>query len=139
MKKVLIVFLPPPTHVIQGLLIAAGLSEQRVAAHIVLGTGSPVQRRLARYIDLMCTLRPQPNQILQHLGVSQPGGLVYDIQPVAIFGRDQCRRHWRLQLLLQCLQIVIDHCLMQILAGILREEVKEDLLLLLLLLLLHLP
>ena len=110
------------THVILRFLIAAGLGEQRVAAHIVLGTGCPMQRRLARNIDFVRTFWPQAHEILQYLGVAQPGGLVDDIKTIAILGGDKSGRHRWLQLHLQCLQIVIDHRLVQILCGVLQQS-----------------
>lgn len=118
----------PPTHIIDGLLVATRLGEQCVASHVVLGTGGPVERRLSGNVCLMGALGPNAHQVLQQLGVAQSGGLVYDVQAIAVLAGDQCTGHRWLQLRLHGLQIVVDDRLVQIFDGILYgwSEVKQE-------------
>lgn len=118
----------PPTHIIDGLLVATRLGEQCVASHVVLGTGGPVERRLSGNVRLMGALGPNAHQVFQQLGVAQSGGLVYDVQAIAVLAGDQCTGHRWLQLRLHGLQIVVDDRLVQIFDGILCgwSEVKEE-------------
>jgi len=100
------------------------LGQQGVAPHVVLGTGGPVERRLPGNVHLVGALGPNAHQILQDLGVTQSGGLVNDIEAIAVLAGDQGTRNRWFQLGLNGLQAVVDDRLMQILDGILCGERK---------------
>lgn len=67
------------THIINGFFVTAGLREKRVTAHIIFGTGSPMQWGFAGYIALVYPIGPGGDQILQNGGVAKASRLVDEI------------------------------------------------------------
>lgn len=90
-------------YVIASLLVAARLDN----AVEDLWARGPMQRRLATCIEVCGGRRPHLQQELDYLEVVESRGLVQRRQTVHVLGREKHRRHGRLRLRLQRVQIIV--------------------------------